>query len=908
LSVKLSGQDLKHKLTSQIDASEANLQKLKSEIIKYEQSLNKDQQNFNQLIEQLGKIENEKNLALQRLQGGEDRLSEIKSQTAHLKNSISTVEQKLKKAKISSENLKEKLDLEDAKYQKSDNHFLVQSETYNTLREQEQELKSAIGAQRIKRERLALEIEALSTQDKLLEQDILMQNGRIKKLQQQKAKEDKELTKSQKLVDQIEEKVRGAESNVEELEAKAISSQDSITEQLAAKHKKEAELGGLQQRIRFLENIIENNEGLPEALKYVLQDKKQKTQVLSEIIEINEEHYTKIVELYLDPWLHHLIVEKRSEAIKLYEIVRDAQKGKLQAFILEELATNTLTKSDNKDLLPLSGIISVDAKYQNLINQITSDVFISKVSYKYLEIDERDRQKVILFPDEYLVLSQGKLYGGSSNLFEGVQLGRKKLVDKLGSQKESLLHLIEQEEQHCQSQKEELQSIQEQLKSARQSLVKERSDSDTQKASHYQRESSLINQASNIADLVTQIEQKEQEQKEVKASLEIKKQSYEELEEVASDNLSDQELTRQIQEVHNAYIAASRKRDQDQAALFEVRSTYNLALKDVEFFQNSISDSSDRLASLKEESASQVEVISTAKTQVTDSKKKLEDQYVLKSSLQEKLSANEDDYYKEKGKIFELEKSLSEDRSKLYTKDQLISQLNEKASNISFEIKGIHERNAIEFNIEIVETEFPVEYEDADLGELQARKSKIQDRIRSYGEINPMAITAYNEIKERHGQISTERDDILHAKASLEETIAEIEKTATERFNEALDQIRTNFKNVFQALFSDDDDCDIVLLESDDPLEAKALYLLKPAPFCIFDEVDAPLDDVNVLKFNKIIRNFSRDSQFIIITHNKLTMSEVDILYGVYLKELGVSGVSAVDFRTYDQTEMSVAE
>ena len=201
-----------------------------------------------------------------------------------------------------------------------------------------------------------------------------------------------------------------------------------------------------------------------------------------------------------------------------------------------------------------------------------------------------------------------------------------------------------------------------------------------------------------------------------------------------------------------------------------------------------------------------------------------------------------------------------------------------------------------------------------------------------------MAITAYNEIKERHDQISKEKDDILAAKDSLEETISEIETAASERFNDSLNRIRVSFKSVFQSLFSKDDDCDIVLLDNEDPLEAKieiiakpkgkrpksisslsggektltaasflfALYLLKPAPFCIFDEVDAPLDDVNVLKFNKIIREFSQDSQFIVITHNKLTMSEVDILYGVYLKELGVSGVSAVDFRTYDQTEMVV--
>ncbi|MBK9582473.1 MAG: hypothetical protein IPO48_11385 [Saprospiraceae bacterium] len=77
-----------------------------------------------------------------------------------------------------------------------------------------------------------------------------------------------------------------------------------------------------------------------------------------------------------------------------------------------------------------------------------------------------------------------------------------------------------------------------------------------------------------------------------------------------------------------------------------------------------------------------------------------------------------------------------------------------------------------------------------------------------------------------------------------------------------------------------------------------ALYLLKPAPFCIFDEVDAPLDDANIQKFNNIIRKFSKDSQFIIVTHNKSTMAEVNVLYGVYMTEPGISAVSAVDFRS----------
>ena len=83
-----------------------------------------------------------------------------------------------------------------------------------------------------------------------------------------------------------------------------------------------------------------------------------------------------------------------------------------------------------------------------------------------------------------------------------------------------------------------------------------------------------------------------------------------------------------------------------------------------------------------------------------------------------------------------------------------------------------------------------------------------------------------------------------------------------------------------------------------------ALYLMKPAPFCVFDEVDAPLDDANIQKFNKIIKKFSAQSQFIIVTHNKTTMAAVDTIYGVYMEEQGVSGLSQVDFREFDETDV----
>lgn len=152
--------------------------------------------------------------------------------------------------------------------------------------------------------------------------------------------------------------------------------------------------------------------------------------------------------------------------------------------------------------------------------------------------------------------------------------------------------------------------------------------------------------------------------------------------------------------------------------------------------------------------------------------------------------------------------------------------------------------------------------------------------------------------------------------------------------------MRTNFIEVFRTLFTEEDTADLILTQPDNPLESDiniiakpkgqttskycavewgektltatallfALYLLKPAPFCIFDEVDAPLDDANIEKFNKIIRKFSKDSQFIVVTHNKATMVSVDIIYGVYMQEQGVSAVSPVDFRTIGSGESMVFE
>ncbi|MBP6533176.1 MAG: chromosome segregation protein SMC, partial [Bacteroidia bacterium] len=301
--------------------------------------------------------------------------------------------------------------------------------------------------------------------------------------------------------------------------------------------------------------------------------------------------------------------------------------------------------------------------------------------------------------------------------------------------------------------------------------------------------------------------------------------------------------------------------------------------------------------------------------------------YEEKEVLDQTVAVIEAEYFKSRGAIDELETKIRNIRHQREQCDQLGTAIKDKTMELKISLNSLKERLSVEFNIdinEIIEKDPNPEYNEE---ELREKVNKQKGQLDNYGPINPMAIEAYTEISERHVFIITQKDDLARAKESLLKTIEEIEITAKDNFMTAFTMIRENFIKVFRSLFTQDDDCDLVLMDPSNPTESDVqiiakpkgkrplsisqlsggektltatallfgIYLLKPAPFCIFDEVDAPLDDMNIDKFNNIIRKFSQDSQFIIITHNKRTMAATDIMYGITMVEQGVTQVVPVD-------------
>ncbi|MBP7481554.1 MAG: chromosome segregation protein SMC [Lacunisphaera sp.] len=217
--------------------------------------------------------------------------------------------------------------------------------------------------------------------------------------------------------------------------------------------------------------------------------------------------------------------------------------------------------------------------------------------------------------------------------------------------------------------------------------------------------------------------------------------------------------------------------------------------------------------------------------------------------------------------------------------------------------------------------------ESTNWDEVKAEVDALRQRLGAMGAVNLVAIEEYSELKQRYEFLKTQSDDLINAKAALLKAIDDINQTSLEQFKVTFEQIRKNFAYTFQILFGGGR-AEIELVTAEDPLESGieivaqppgtklkgitllsggqktltavallfALYMVKPSPFCLLDELDAPLDESNIHRFTNLLKQFVKESQFIIITHNKSTIAAADAIYGVTMQERGVSKTLSMKF------------
>ena len=241
----------------------------------------------------------------------------------------------------------------------------------------------------------------------------------------------------------------------------------------------------------------------------------------------------------------------------------------------------------------------------------------------------------------------------------------------------------------------------------------------------------------------------------------------------------------------------------------------------------------------------------------------------------------------------------------------------------------IRERLETEWKKPLEELMQSIEPLDVDDDALRTEAAQLRDQIEALGPVNPLAIEEHEEEQKRLEMLTNQRADLSAAKLSLQQAIREIDTTARELFLTTFVQVRENFRNIFMTLFGGGE-CDLRLENADAPLDGDievhaaprgkktqrihllssgeralvalsllfGIFLTKPSPFCLMDEVDAPLDDANIGRFVKMLNQFKTNTQFIVITHNPRTTTEAaDAVYGVTMQEPGVSSLVSVHMR-----------
>jgi chromosome segregation protein len=356
---------------------------------------------------------------------------------------------------------------------------------------------------------------------------------------------------------------------------------------------------------------------------------------------------------------------------------------------------------------------------------------------------------------------------------------------------------------------------------------------------------------------------------------------------------------------HREKIEATKK-ERDGIAVY----INELADKKTAIFME-IKDAEDKIAASHAELQSMKKIISELVAEVEQIKKAWDDKREIISSEKQAIAVYEQEVKRLRSKIEAITQVLVEQQSQAF-EERLTVEAIEKEIDQKYGLKiGQHEATT----------------EGTDPASDEEQLNRLHEKIRDLGPVNMGTIEEYDELKNRHDFLSQQQQDLTQSIAELEEAIGRINTTTKRKLREAYEALRTKFLEVFTSLFGGGK-ADILMTDEDNILETgleivaqppgkklqninllsggeKALtslailfagFLIKPSPLCILDEVDAALDESNTVRFARMIKDLSKDTQFIVITHNRVTMEVADYLYGITMEEAGVSKVISLEF------------
>ena len=689
-----------------------------------------------------------------------------------------------------------------------------------------------------------------------------------------------------------------------------------------------------EQRIKMLTDLENSMEGFAHSVKQVL--KASRTGQLrgvygsvAQLIRV-EGKYSLAIETALGGALQNIVVDNEETAKRGIRLLQESKAGRATFLPVTSVKGNRLAE---RGLEECAGFVSLavdivgfDENLTGVFNSLLGRIAVAEDIDDATLIAKKYGYKFkIVTLDGQVINAGGSFTGGSAAKSSGV-LTRKNDIEKLENERNKLSARVGEVKQNMEKLQAETDKLGFDIEGAKDELRvigedKIRFESEIKRIVSLleQNESQIKAAVENAKRYAEKIKENDRNTSEAEENLRKCEEEIAELEKQAADSeemrleikKKMEKLSEKLSEMKLYQLERSKDKDALEAEIKQLEEQFS-----------ALGDNSARLAVALEE---QKKIISEKEKLIEERRSSLENAADAVSEinakiLEEQSAKREMEQKSNEGRV--KIRSLTDDREKF---SREMTRLEERQGSVQNNYDGIISDMQEQYGLylsEARETAAPVE----DLLTVQRELNEIKQKIRGLGNVNVAAIEEYKEVSERYSFMRGQLDDVETSKRELEQLIEELTDNMRRQFSESFNQINENFKEIFVELFGGGR-AELTLTDPEDVLESgieinvappgkviKSLSLLsggeqafvaiaiyfailkiKPAPFCILDEIEAALDDINVVKYAQYLRNFTDTTQFILVTHRRGSMDEADVMYGVTMQEKGISRVLKLD-------------
>lgn len=725
-----------------------------------------------------------------------------------------------------------------------------------------------------------------------------------------------------------EEKIESLKNTIDGLQLKLSSKEKKKDELREESNKLMLDVKEHMRKISFLENLERNLEGFSKSVKTVVNAQSHGKVhgicgPVSRVISVPKE-YGVAIETALGSAMQNIVTETDEDAKRAIRYLKSVDGGRATFLPLNTIKPRELRENGLEDCYGFVGVAanlcSCDNKYNGILYSLLGKIVIAEdlncattIAKKYSY-----RFKIVTL-DGQVVNAGGSLTGGSLNRNTGL-LSRANEIETLKKQTAVLEQKSKDAENRSVEISREYSAFEAQLLGSQADLSNLRQDLVRLEAEKRACDNELANAGASVENSMNEITN-------CRRRIEIlekdKNSAKQLLVELNKKILAAEE---KVNELTGSRAELTKKREEISLQLQNLRLEIVSSQKDIDALNSDIvfakstgNENLERKAELNQE-IERIKSVILEKTELINSTnaeiEKLIANQNERSKAIEKINADREQLEKRSAEIRTIERDKTSERE---TSGRELARLEERKINIQKQYDDIISKLWEEYELTRREAEdCAVEIDDSK--QAQRRLNELKQKIRSLGNVNVSAIEEYKEVSERYEFMSAQVNDVEKSKKEIEKLITDLTKQMKEVFVESFDQINKNFTYTFKELFgggtaslslADPENIltsgiDILVhppgkivinLEAlsggEKALVAIALYFaimkVRPAPFCVMDEIEAALDDVNVYRFAAYLRRMTDNTQFILITHRRGTMEEADVLYGVTMQDEGIS-------------------